>query len=221
VNGKINSGSGRVLKLSDLGSIEPTMSAGSGSQKINKHPLHFIWICDCSAAMKGDRIQDLNSAISDGLGAIEDEAENNPEIMVKMSVMRFATTAEWAVKNPTPVDQMTWPNLDAGGDAKLGRALFKVAGRMTIPPMPDRACPPVLIVTLSRNPTDNVQEGLTKLFSTPWGKEAVRIGIGIGSDADHDTLEKFVRHPEIPVLQANNPEDLTRFIRWAPVEVTT
>lgn len=195
------------------------MSPGPGAETVNKRPLHFIWICDCSGSMQGSKIQELNAAISDGLGAMQDEAEENPEVEVKMRVLRFATDAEWEVEKPTPVDQMTWRDLSAGGVTNMGEALSKVADQMSIPPMEERAFPPVLALVSDGQPTDNFDSGLQDLLEQKWGDKAVRIAIGIGSEADHDPLERFIGNPEIPVLQANNPEDLTRFVRWASTEV--
>jgi uncharacterized protein YegL len=77
----------------------------------------------------------------------------------------------------------------------------------------------VLVLILAGTPTDDYRMGLQKLFSQPWGRKAIRIGIGIGEQADTVSLRAFIRNPEIPVLRANNPEDLTRFIRWASVRV--
>jgi len=53
----------------------------------------------------------------------------------------------------------------------------------------------------------------------PWGKKAVRIAIAIGEDADYETLQKFIGHPELKPLQANNPEALVRHIKWVSTAV--
>ena len=52
-----------------------------------------------------------------------------------------------------------------------------------------------------------------------WGRKAVRLAIAIGEDADPDVLQKFIGHSEIKPLQANNPEALTRYIKWASTAV--
>jgi hypothetical protein len=54
------------------------------------------------------------------LEAIKDEAKENPEVEVKMRVLRFATNAEWKVEHPVPVGQIKWPGLSAGGSTNLG-----------------------------------------------------------------------------------------------------
>jgi len=68
-------------------------------------------------------------------------------------------------------------------------------------------------------PTDDFNDGLNTLMSKPWGRKSVRIGIGIGQDADLEVLQKFIGNPEIRPLQANNAEDLVKYIRWASTVV--
>jgi hypothetical protein len=56
-------------------------------------------------------------------------------------------------------------------------------------------------------------------MNEPWGKKAVRIAIAVGQDADKDTLQKFINHPELRPLEANNAETLVRYIKWASTAV--
>jgi len=53
----------------------------------------------------------------------------------------------------------------------------------------------------------------------PWGKKAVRIAVAIGRDADHDVLQKFIGHPELKPLQANNADQLVKYIKWVSTAV--
>ena len=48
----------------------------------------------------------------------------------------------------------------------------------------------------------------------PGVKNAVRIAISIGQDADDDVLQQFTGNSEL-VLQANNPQALVKMIKWA------
>lgn len=52
-------------------------------------------------------------------------------------------------------------------------------------------------------------------MAQPWGKKAVRIAIGIGTDADYTILQRFIGHPEIKPLQAQNADALVDYIKWA------
>ena len=59
--------------------------------------------------------------------------------------------------------------------------------------------------------------GLSRLLDEPWGQRAVRMAVGIGRDADHDVLQRFIGPGELRPVTANNPEQLVRMIRWATI----
>lgn len=101
----------------------------------------------------------------------------------------------------------------------MGAALRLLAGELAIPPMPPRALPPILVMISDGQPTDDFDAALGGLMALPWGKKAVRIGVAIGRDANLEVLEKFIGTVEIKPLQAHNPQELTRYIRWASTSV--
>lgn len=47
----------------------------------------------------------------------------------------------------------------------------------------------------------------------------MRIAIAIGSDADQETLQKFIGHNELKPLAANSPQVLVRLIKWSSTAV--
>lgn len=81
--------------------------------------------------------------------------------------------------------------------------------------MPERALPPVLVLISDGQPTDDFEAGLAALDAVAWGAKAVRLGIAIGRDADHEVLARFIADPTVPILEANAPEALVRQMRWA------
>jgi uncharacterized protein YegL len=183
-------------------------------------PLHFIWIADCSGSMSEDgKIHALNTAIREALPAMRQAADSNPNADVLVRAARFSSGAQWHVAQPTKVDQFQWTDLQADGVTDLGHALRLVAEQLRIPPMEERALPPVLVLLSDGQPTDDYASGLAELMALPWGKKAVRIAIAIGADADLDVLAKFIGNPEIKPLQANNPEQLVNHIKWASTAV--
>ena len=101
----------------------------------------------------------------------------------------------------------------------MGMALGIVADQLKIPPMTDRALPPVLVLISDGQPTDDFAGGLLALMNEPWGRKAVRIAIAIGEDADQEVLKRFIGNPELRPLQANNPEALIKYIRWVSTAV--
>src|SRR5262249_6407741 len=105
----------------------------------------------------------------------------------------------------------------AGTD--MGHALKEVARELRVPPMSERALPPVLILISDGKPTDDFKSGLRDLLDLGWGKKAVRMAIAIGEDADHRVLQEFIGHKEITPLQANNPEALVAYVKWVSTAV--
>lgn len=183
-------------------------------------PLHFIWICDCSGSMKSDgKIQSLNTAIKEALPAMRKVADENPNATVLVRALRFSNGAQWVTPEPSRVEQFKWFDLDAEGVTDMGKALSLVADELKIPPMTDRALPPVLVLISDGQPTDDFDAGLKKLMDQAWGKKAVRISIAIGSDADGDFLQKFIGNTEVEPLVAKNAEALVKQIKWVSTVV--
>jgi uncharacterized protein YegL len=183
-------------------------------------PLHFIWIADCSGSMGPDgKIQSLNTAIREALPFMRDVADENPNAEVLVRALKFSSGAQWHVSQPTPVQDFKWTDLTAAGVTDMGQALSMVADQLKMPPMSERALPPVLVLLSDGQPTDDFAKGLKALMDQPWGMKAVRIAIAIGGDTDVDVLQKFIGHPELRPLQANNPESLVKHIRWVSTAV--
>jgi uncharacterized protein YegL len=183
-------------------------------------PLHFFWICDCSGSMQASgKIQALNNAIRESIPLMRKVADDNPNAQVLVRAVSFSDQARWHVAVATQVDQFAWTDLDARGTTAMGEALTLVANELRIPPMTDRALPPVLVLISDGQPTDEFDKGLKQLLSLPWGKKAVRTAIAIGEDADYDVLTKFIANDSLSVLKANNPEALVRHIKWVSTAV--
>ncbi len=177
-------------------------------------PLHFIWVVDCSGSMYGEKIGTVNNAIQATIPEMADAARNNPNAQLLIRTLKFSSGASWVTPMPVPIEDFAWDDLEAGGVTDLGRAFSMLAAQLTIPPMTDRALPPVLVLLSDGQPTDDFKPALEDLLRLPWGRKAVRIAISIGQDADDDVLEQFTGNREL-VLQANNPQMLVKMIKWA------
>ena len=185
-----------------------------------RRPLHFIWIVDCSGSMgHGGKIQSLNNAIREALPLMQDAADENPNADVLVRAVKFSSGASWHVASPVPVEQFRWDDLEANGVTDMGKALQLVAEQLDEDRMPQQGLPPVLVLISDGHPTDDVSAGLRDLMAQPWGTKAVRISIAIGDDADKNVLQRFIGHPELEPLQANNAESLVTFIKWATTVV--
>ena len=182
--------------------------------ELASRPLHFFWIVDCSGSMYGEKIGTVNHAIQSTIPEMVSAAENNPNAQLMIRTLKFSTGASWVTSSPVNVEDFAWDDLEAEGVTDLGKAFELLSAQLTIPPMSDRALPPVLVLLSDGQPTDDYKKALTELKKLPWGKKAVKIAISIGQDADDDVLEEFTGNKEL-VLQANNAAALTKMIKWA------
>jgi uncharacterized protein YegL len=191
--------------------------------QMSVRPLHFIWMLDCSGSMGvGGKIQALNTAIAEALPAMAEVASKNLHAELLIRVVAFSTGARWHVADAVPVSEFVWRDIGAppGGVTDMGEALSLVADVLTVPPMPARAYPPVLVLVTDGHPTDEWKEGLRRLLDVPWGAKTVRMAIAIGRDANHSVLQEFIgRDSGRRPMHAGSPEDLLAVIRWTSTVV--
>lgn len=183
-------------------------------------PLHIIWLLDCSGSMgQGGKIEALNNAIREVIPAMRQAAEGNPEVQFFVRAVRFSTGASWHIAEPTPLPEFKWVDLAAEGETDLGQAFRLVAADLKNIPAQERMLPPQIVLISDGKPTDDWRPSLQALLDEPWGQRAVRQAIAIGNDADHETLRKFINHPERPVIRADNAEQLVRYFRYVSTSV--
>ncbi|KAF5089967.1 hypothetical protein DSECCO2_22260 [anaerobic digester metagenome] len=187
---------------------------------LSSRPLHFYWVCDVSASMKGrGKIEQLNYAIREALPQMKQVADQNPNAQVYIRTLAFGSNVEWMNPSMIPIEQYIWNDLTTNGVTSMGKALSMVASELRVPPMPQRALPPVIVLISDGHPTDDFDSGLRALMNEKWGMKAIRIAIAIGADADSDVLRRFIGNDEFELLNASNPQQLINYIRWASTEV--
>ncbi len=181
---------------------------------LGKRPLQFIFLLDASGSMtNGGKIQSLNTAIREAIPVIQEVADRNPGVEVLIRAIRFASQPEWHIPQGIPVHDFLWQDIAAGGETAMGKALEMVAGVLTPDQVGRRALPPVLVLVSDGFPTDDFAKGLRAVLAQPWGKQAVRLAVAIGQDANEDILKQFIGIEGIPPMRANNPEMLVECIR--------
>lgn len=201
-----------------MGDIIPVLKGN-----IAKRTLQFFWIADCSGSMAGRKISSLNQAIREAIPAVREALAAHPQVQIMMRAIRFSDEATWHVgPEAVPLEEFTWPNLEADGITGTAQALELLIEELDINKMSKRGYPPVCILVSDgycTDDTDQYNRMIERLNSIPWGKKAVRLAIGIGDEHEYNEHEllKFVSHQEIGVLKADSPEKLTSYIKWASV----
>jgi len=168
---------------------------------------------------QGGKIEALNNAIREVIPAMRKAAEGNPEVQFFIRAIRFSNGAAWHTADATPLADFKWVDLVAEGETDLGHAFSLLAEDLRQIPPEARLLPPQIVLISDGKPTDDWRGSLQTLLAEPWGGRAVRQAIAIGQDADHETLRKFINHPERPVIRADNAEQLVRYFRYVSTSV--
>ena len=185
-----------------------TLMPGGG---ISKRPLHFIVLADCSGSMRGAKMQSLNYAIADMLPHLLSWEQQQEQANVLVQVLAFANEPEWHVASPIRVGELRWKDLRAveRGRTNMGPAFRAAAGALE--EIESRALRPAILLITDGLPTDKEGEfeaGLEALLSVPAGRSALRLAVAIGRDADSEPLNRFIGDPRVPVLVADNTDQI-------------
>jgi uncharacterized protein YegL len=182
---------------------------------MSRRQLHFMWLLDVSGSMNADgKIQALNVAIRESIPQLQAAARDNPNVDVLVRAIVFSNGARWHLERPTPVAELRWEDATAAGHTDMGAAFRLAAQALKVPPMPERAVSPVLVLVTDGHHTDDFEGGLVALMSERWGREAVRLAVAIGRDVNLAALQTYIGNDELRPVTANDPEALMQKIRW-------
>ena len=126
-------------------------------------PIHFFWVVDCSGSMYGEKIGIVNNTIQECIPEMRNSADNNPNAQLLIRALQFSSGASWITTSPVPVENYSWEDMEANGLTELGKAFDLLAAQLSIPPMPARALPPVIVLLSDGQPTDDYKKSLDKL----------------------------------------------------------
>jgi uncharacterized protein YegL len=192
---------------------------------ISRRPLHFIIMADCSGGMKGEKIQALNFAIADMLPQLATWERDQEQAQVLVRAIAFATEPLWHIREPVPVSGIHWKPLRPveKGLTNMGPAFAMVADVLAPGQLERRALQPALLLItdgMATDPPGGLEAGLNALMSQPAGRAALRLAVAIGRDAQSDALKSFIGDPSVPVLVAENTEDIASRLVVASLAVS-
>lgn len=180
--------------------------------------LEIMWLIDCSSAMANGGIEAVNFAIEETVPHLQEAEAESPGVRVIVRAIAFAANATWQVPERTAISDFTWTPVSAvpaGGECAMGAA-FKLAAK-GLSNVPGRHYPPVLVLFSGSEPTDDVSSGLADLDDTPLARNAVRLAVPIGPQANPDILRQFIANPN---LEPWKPADLVQIVQFVKRQST-
>ena len=185
---------------------------------IIRRQMVLFFLVDTSGSMEGIKIGAVNTAIREVIPELKDIG--GADIDLKIAVLEFSIGCRWQnPKGPVAVNDFLWTNLGAAGGTDMGAAFRELndkLSRKSFLKAPSASVAPVLLLLSDGQPGDDYKSGLELLKNNNWYKNAVKVAIAIGSDADQDVLAEFTGTSET-VIAAYTPEVLRKMIRTVSV----
>ena len=183
-------------------------------------PLPVILLADVSGSMAVDgKIDALNGAVAEMQAAFAEEEDERAEI--HLAVVTFGRTAALHVPL-TPAHDVRWTPMQADGRTPLGGALDIATDLIEDRDrVPSRAYRPTVVLVSDGLPNDEWEEPLQRLLTSERAAKAERFALGIGADADHDMLRRFLNSSEGRVFEAHEGREIRKFFRWVTMSVSS
>jgi uncharacterized protein YegL len=198
---------------------EPNMSKLKEFTAATARPLPVIILADTSGSMsENGKIEALNTALADMVGAFGEEGGGRAEIHV--AIITFGGTAQ-VHQDFVAASKITIRPLGATGITPMGGA-FDIARDLVDDrqKVPGRAYTPTIVLVSDGQPNDTWEPALARLLESERAKKAQRFALGIGADADAAILRRFLANPEGKVYGAADARQIKNFFRWVTMSVT-
>ena len=185
---------------------------------IARRKMILFFLIDTSGSMSGKKIQSVNDAIENVLPIIGEISDENPDAEINIAAMKFSTGVDWVYNEPKEAKDFIWQPVSPEALTSLGEACRELSRKLsrTNGFMPTSTgsgyYAPAIILLSDGGPTDDFQGGLKVLKENSWFKNAIKVAIAIGDDADEDVLKDFTGSYET-VITVHNIDALKTMIR--------
>ena len=186
------------------------------NESIPRRKMTLFFVIDTSGSMVGSKIGSVNDAIENVLPMIGEISDENPDAEINVAALEFSTGTHWLYDEPKEAKEFIWQKVEADGLTSLGEACEELNKKLSrnggFMSSPSGCFAPAIILLSDGGPTDNFEGGLRSLQGNSWYKNAIKIAIAIGDDADEDVLKDFTGSSEA-VIKVHNIDALKTMIR--------
>jgi len=184
-------------------------------------PLPVIILADASGSMHADNnIGVLNNSIREMIDSLKDEQSLRAEVYI--SVIVFGAHESKIHLPFTKASEIEWSDVAASGRTPMGDAFVKVQNLIEDKSIvPSRAYAPTIVLLSDGRPTDEWEDPLSGLLSSPRASKANRMAMSIGADKeDQKVLEEFLGDSDLKVFEVNQAREISKFFRFVTMSVS-
>lgn len=195
------------------------MSLLDETVEVPRRTMTLFFMIDTSGSMYGNKIGAVNDAVVNVLPMLNDISDQNPDAEIKVAALEFSSSCSWLYNEPKLASDFVWQDVQAGGLTSLGEACSELNSKLSRSGFMKSASgsfAPAIILLSDGGPTDNFEAGLAKLRANNWFKNAIKVAIAIGDDADQMVLTEFTGNSEA-VFTVHNIDALKQIIRIVAV----
>ncbi|MDB4542836.1 VWA domain-containing protein [bacterium] len=181
-------------------------------------PLPVVLLLDVSYSMSGDKIDNLNKAVEDMLKAFVREEKLETEILV--AVITFGNEVNLHIPYKK-ASEIKWQSLQPDGMTPMGTALEMAKAMIEDKnTTPSRAYRPTIVLVSDGQPNDEWEGPLEDFISNGRSSKCDRMAMAIGSDADVNILNRFLKGTEHELFKAHNAHQLHEFFQRVTMSVS-
>jgi uncharacterized protein YegL len=174
-------------------------------------PLALVILADTSSSMSGQPITILNNSLASLIQDLQSDLQTKDSVHI--TLISFDSMAR-VVLSLQPVTAVTVPSLSANGSTAMGAAFRLALQELSDTQRIDRRwVQPVVALLSDGQPNDEWQTPLKDLVSHPRVRQAGRVALAVGPQADRAVLAQFAS-PEYPVLEADQPDKIKTFFKY-------
>lgn len=186
------------------------------NESIPRRKMTLFFVIDKSGSMYGNKIGSVNDAIENVLPMIGEISDENPDAEINVAALEFSTDTRWLYDEPKEANDFIWQQVTAEGLTSLGAACKELNNKLSrnggFMSSPSGCYAPAIILLSDGGPTDNYEQGLNALKQNSWFKNAIKVAIAIGDDADKNVLTQFTGNSEA-VITVHTLDALKAMIR--------
>ena len=192
------------------------------TEEMARKVLPIIYVIDTSGSMSGTKIASVNEAMHETVEVLKEVSNKNPDAQIKIAALQFSSGAQWVTneKGLEDLEDFYWNDIQAAGVTDLGAAIDELDSKLSRSAFlvsETGFCIPVIIFMTDGHPTDSWITKLKNANETnKWFKNATKIGIAVGEDADKEALARVVGNVEA-VVGVTDVEVLKKLIKVASV----